>query len=604
MLKRLGLICLMVGITLLLSFGLIAQIDTELVSVSYAMPAAPPVLESIYPQTETASLTTTISLTYDQPISVTTVHSQTFVIHSLQTGIVTRTYNVNGNLIEAEAGLPFKPGELVHVSATTHMRNLLNEHPISPTVWIFRTAVTPGYGFFQKLEQELSTADGYDVSIGDIDNDRDLDLAVAGSSRIQTWLNNGNGVFVEGELVGRSTSGTPNFSLADLNSDDSLDIVLARFGSTGGLEVWLNDGSGHFTDTNQVTNGYVSHSRDINVGDLDGDGDLDVVVGRGSILSTYYSRIWLNDGHGVLTDTEQFIENSNTKSFAIGDLDGDFDLDLFMGNGTGPTSLGNSVWKNDGTGHFSAFGSRIGNENTWSVSLGDVDNDGDLDALTGNDNSVPNKLWLNNGDGTFIDSTQQLGTPVDAGKHAVLLNDVDGDGDLDAYIAKGNDEDHNKLWLNENGVFSVTTQQLGTQWNVVASMGDMDDDGDLDFVFANVYDEMVTVWLQEGTPPATSTPTPTNSPTPTNTSTATSTPTSTNTSTPTVTNSPTPTNTSTATSTPIPPNTSTPMATILPTTTNTPSITSTPVATISPTPTIEYWLYLPVIFTNQIDSRR
>ena len=77
------------------------------------------------------------------------------------------------------------------------------------------------------------------------------------------------------------------------------------------------------------------------------------------------------------------------------------------------------------------------------ISLGDVDGDGDLDAFVVNGGSQANKVWLNNGSGSFSDSGQSLGTLIST---EVALGDVDGDGDLDAFVANVG---ANKVWLNE-----------------------------------------------------------------------------------------------------------------------------------------------------------
>ena len=95
---------------------------------------------------------------------------------------------------------------------------------------------------------------------------------------------------------------------------------------------------------------------------------------------------------------------------------------------------------------------------SWGADLGDLDGDGDLDAFVAKDNGS-NQVWLNNGAGLFIDSGQNLGTSK---SESVALGDVDGDGDLDALIANrvgGTD----KVWLNNGaGVFTDSGQNLGT----------------------------------------------------------------------------------------------------------------------------------------------
>ena len=84
----------------------------------------------------------------------------------------------------------------------------------------------------------------------------------------------------------------------------------------------------------------------------------------------------------------------------------------------------------------------MGRANSCGVVLGEVDGDGDRDAMVAND--AANVVWLNNGSGTFTDSGQTLGTAASRG---VAFGDVDGDGDLDAMVANAPSEP-NVVWLN------------------------------------------------------------------------------------------------------------------------------------------------------------
>ena len=85
----------------------------------------------------------------------------------------------------------------------------------------------------------------------------------------------------------------------------------------------------------------------------------------------------------------------------------------------------------------------MGTANSFGVVFGDVDGDGDLDAMVTNA-SQANVVWLNNGSGTFTDSGQTLGT---ADSRGVVFGDVDGDGDLDAMVT--NFGQANVVWLND-----------------------------------------------------------------------------------------------------------------------------------------------------------
>ena len=97
--------------------------------------------------------------------------------------------------------------------------------------------------------------------------------------------------------------------------------------------------------------------------------------------------VWFNDGQGNFRDSGETIGGPSSSSVALGDLDGDGDLDAFEGNSAPHQSThvpAGGVWLNDGHGAFADSGQRLGNFRTTAVELGDLDNDGDLDALVAN----------------------------------------------------------------------------------------------------------------------------------------------------------------------------------------------------------------------------
>ena len=166
--------------------------------------------------------------------------------------------------------------------------------------------------------------------------------------------------------------------------------------------VYYNDGTGTFTDSTQQLGVDVGNSTgydftvSISLGDMNGDGDLDLVAGNRGGLGATDSRIYFNNGAGIFSDSLQRLGDLFVSSTELGDIDNDGDLDLVLGD---HSRSGNKLFLNNGAGVFTIDTQRLGTNDTYAVLLADFDQDGDLDLASGeydNDVGVPDIIYMNN----------------------------------------------------------------------------------------------------------------------------------------------------------------------------------------------------------------
>lgn len=356
-----------------------------------------------------------------------------------------------------------------------------------------------GYGpitgdIFDDSGQQLGAFDTTAVALGDLDGDGDLDAFTAHwEQRNSVWFNNGLGIFSDSEQrLGIGVSQSEDIALGDLDGDDDLDAIVVNGYGAQQHEVWLNNGSGSFVSNEQIL-GW-SDAKTVALGDLDNDGDLDAFIGT---WSSDANEVWMNDGQGQFTRVVLQFTGTESWGVALGDLDGDDDLDAFVAN----YKAGDEIWLNDGTGDFVNSEQRLGAFGSHEVALGDLDDDGDLDAFVASvytwepGTTSPNQIWLNNGSGSFTNSGQNLGNEQ---SETVALGDIDLDGDLDTAIGNvWNQPD--QIWLNNgSGVFTDTDQQIGKARTTHVALGDLDGDSDLDlFLATGDSDTPDQVWFNQ-----------------------------------------------------------------------------------------------------------
>ncbi len=309
--------------------------------------------------------------------------------------------------------------------------------------------------------------------------------------------------------IGMTGGWSNKVELADINGDGRVDLLFANGrGYTGpeGPEVnyaFLNQGPGKaFKEVGITIFGEADASRVIKARDVDGDGDLDLFVGNtwGS-----QSRLYLGDGGGVFEEvTASHLPqiDANIGDAEFGDVDGDGDLDLVLADwGPGdPSSNGGGItrlWLNDGGGVFSEAAAaqmpQVAVAWSWELDLADVDNDYDLDLLISCKSCTGSLLFNNDSYGNYTDRSSEM--PQFGNNYDFEAIDLNGDEFVDLITINDNNpgtREHLFIVDGKGGFVDKTADHWpdadnpAGDDNMVAFL-DFDSDGDADFILAGLF---------------------------------------------------------------------------------------------------------------------
>ncbi len=342
----------------------------------------------------------------------------------------------------------------------------------------------------------------FGTSWTDIDNDNNIDLFYGGT----IYRNLGKGKFEVAQSSGTIPIATAlvGCSWADYQNDGDLDLIYSRFSAPSTLQtrIYANNGAGKFTEVNTVLNTINSATWSVQWCDYNNDSYVDFILtfANGFLgASSFPNRLYRGNADGTFTEVTQSFEFlTNKEAYTVSnwtDYDQDGDTDLFIASGpaSGPAGI-----KQDFL--FKNLQIETGNEGFEKISTTelsfaedpqdgqcynaiDYDNDGDLDICLTNYSGIENKFYINNA-GTYVETAVTF-TMTNNQNLSNAWGDFDNDGDLDVIITGSNPTGSGYYINNGDGTFTESGSNLintATSGNSTgATIGDYDNDGDLDF---------------------------------------------------------------------------------------------------------------------------
>lgn len=387
-----------------------------------------------------------------------------------------------------------------------------------------------------------AAASGHATSLpqaADFDRDGDLDIVVLTDTEV-VFLRNEAGQFIA-DSAGRFPAElgyTTDFAIADFNEDGALDLVFVGLLDAAGQwknpVVLQNDGLGNFAQTAELPS-YLERGSRVTVGDVEGDGDADILItiggqhsGGGSSVQTL--ALFRNRGGAQSGLPGEFYEdfvfaldasfnhdNDTVTDAQFADVDNDSDLDLFISK-TGSQGGENDLLLNDGDGVFRTVGQAQlpgFSDKSGQAQFDDFNGDGYVDVFVCNSHWTVSPedsgdLLMNVGagaPGTFVDADatkfpDQFDDNLTIRNYAVS-DDIDGDGDRDLIVlphefmgSQGTLVGHPTLFLNQGNAQGGRTGEFIEDpgfWvagsTFVAGGGllaDLDGDGDRDFFASSI----------------------------------------------------------------------------------------------------------------------
>jgi hypothetical protein len=423
------------------------------------------------------------------------------LIAGLLATVVAPTYS-------ADPGLPFTEDfefdSLKDADKTTANWNTGSKQLLLPTA-----ASLTGQTFSETSEPlSFGTATTRSVALGDLNGDGHLDLVAGLSGRNRVYLNDGAGNFTH-VFTTMESDNTRAVAIGDVNGDGSLDFAAVNFGRQA--RVYLNDGTGGSYVMQLVTSQVINVGDDIALVDINGNGLLDVVIAAGDSQFQEANRLVLNTGDPVYpfgpAGSEGIVLDSSvveaTRGVVVGDVDKDGDLDIVFLNQGAPDRIYMQVDPGACSDEVCFVHEQIDPADAShrrAGALGDLNGNGYLDlVVVSRDDGEDSKIYYNQIAGPDNNPFTQPGEvflPAIAGAQPldVKLADINNNGLLDIVVVLSGFPHRNRIYFNDQdnpGSFPSFVEigpdpALGEEFQTnTVDVGDLNGDGRLDLVFGN-----------------------------------------------------------------------------------------------------------------------
>ncbi|MEJ2359280.1 MAG: VCBS repeat-containing protein [Deinococcales bacterium] len=281
-------------------------------------------------------------------------------------------------------------------------------------------------------------------------------------------------------------------AVGDLNGDGKLDLAVTHDTSPGSVSVLLGNGKGTFGSAASYAVGAYPFS--VAVGDFNGDGKLDLAVANSGNTSTSIGTVsvLLGNGNGTFGNAVSYPVGWFPSSVVVGDFNGDGTPDLAVANVYSGTV---SVLLGKGDGSFQSAVNYASGGSPFSLAVGDFNGDGKPDLVAGNQSVGAVSVLLGNGDGSFQSAVNYASNGRST---SVAVGDLNGDGKLD--VVTGNYSGTVSVLLgNGDGSFeTATSYPAGSSYSMSVVVGDFNGDGTPDLVTTSYLDGFVSVLLGNG----------------------------------------------------------------------------------------------------------